>query len=606
MKKLSLLMACFLFVIFGFGQDIVCAWTFDGLTGTNSGASGTEKVITSNTEWGAGTLYADGTNGSDNLNNGESPEINAFNGTTMNDPRTSTNSSKAIAIANNSANGKSVVFKFSMSGYQNLQLSYAERGTSTGFTTETWSYSTNGTDFTTVEAISGTNQTNSEFVMRNVDFTAATALNDAAVVYLKLTVDGATNATGNNRIDNVVFRANASGPDVYAPVISSFSVENATTIKINFNEALDATTAQNGDNYVMEGHTFTAALSGNIVTLTPTPALNEGDSYTLYVANVADIAENVMVPDTLTFTFGVSSEFIVNSIAELRAKWTADLNTDEISFGSEVYKLAGHVIVTGINDSYRHQIFIQDATGAIVIDDANGKIVSALESGDEITDIYGTLTDYYGLLQFAVSETYTAAALSIYNDVTPLTVTLADLQNVSYMNAHQCELIRMENVVINPLSNSSVFENGKKYTLTQNGQTGNGLWTHFYNVEGLTGEPIPTTPVNLMGVNKISFSEYYLIPRVAADLNTGLPQYLTENDLVVYPNPVTDQLTVSLRTDAFQVTNMAVYDINGKLVYAQPVNDNLITMNANALASGSYFLRLSDGNHSVTTKFVKR
>lgn len=605
MKKLSLLMASFLFVTLGFGQDIVCAWTFDGLTGTNSGASGTEKVIPSNTEWGAGTFYADGTNGSDNLNNGEGPEINAFNGTTMNDPRTNPSSTKAIAIANSSANEKSVVFKFSMSGYQNLQLSYAERGTSTGFTTETWSYSTNGTDFTTVETISGTNQTNSEFVLRNVDFTAATALNDAAVVYLRLTVDGATNATGNNRIDNVVFRANMAGPDVYAPVITSMSVENATSIKVNFNEALNATTAENGSNYVMAGRTFTAALAGNTVTLTPNPALNEGESYVLYVSNVTDVAGNVMVPDTLSFTFGVSSEFIVNNIAALRAKWTDALDVNGTHFGNDVYKLTGHVIVTGINDSYRHQIFIQDATGAIVIDDPNNKITSALETGDEIADIYGTLTDYFGLLQFAVTEEYTADAISIYNDVTPLTVTLPELQDVNYMNAHQCELIRMEQVTINPLT-AATFENGKKYTLTQNGQTGNGMWIHFYNVEGITNEAIPTTPVNLTGVNKISYAEYYLIPRVGADLGTGIAQYLTENDLVVYPNPVADQLTVSLRTDAFQVTSMAVYDLNGKLVKAQSVSDNQIVMNAQSLATGSYFLRLSDGKNSVTTKFVKR
>lgn len=598
-------MLCCLFVTFCFGQDIVCAWTFDGITGANSGASNTEKVIAANTEWGAGTFYADGTNGSDDLNNGESPEINAFGGNVLNDPRTNPSASQAVAIANTTSNGKSVVFKFSMSGYQNLQLSYAQRGTATGHNTETWSYSTDGVNFTEVESITGTNVTT--FTLREVSFSGAAALNDAAVVYIRLTLNGCTSGSGNNRIDNVVFRANASGPDVYAPVITSVSVENATTLKLNFNEDLDAATAQNTANYEMNAETFTAAtLAGNVVTLTVSPALAEGLSYSLMVSNVADVAGNVMTPDTLTFTFGVDQEFQVANIAALRAKWTDELDINNTHFGNDVYKLTGHVIVTGINDSYRHQIFIQDETGAIVIDDPNNKITSALESGDEITDIYGTLTDYYGLLQFAVSETYTASALSIYNDVTPLTVTLAELQNVSYMNAHQCELLRMEDVVINPLSSSSIFENGKKYTLTQNGQTGNGLWTHFYNIEGLTGEAIPTSATNLTGVNKISYGEYYLIPRVAADLGTGLPQYLTENDIVVYPNPVSDQLTVSLRTNAFQVTDMAVYDINGKLVHTQAVNDNQIEMSTRELASGNYFLRLSDGKNSVTTKFVKR
>lgn len=603
MKKLSLLLLSVLLVTVGFGQDIVTAWTFDGLTGANNGASGTEKVIASNTDWGAGTLYADGTNGSDNLNNGESPEINAFGGNVLNDPRTTPAATQALAIANTTSNGKSVVFKFSMSGYQNLQLSYAQRGTATGHNEETWSYSTDGVNFTTMETITGCNVTT--FTLREVSFIPATALDDAATVYIKLTVNGCTSGAGNNRIDNVVFRANAAGPDIYPPVVSSVSVENATTLKVHFNEALDATTAQNGSNYVIAGQTFTATLVGNIVTLTATPGLDEGQSYTMNISNVADVAGNVMLPYTTDFTFGIDQEFHVNNIAELRSKWPYPLNPNDTTFGHTVYKLKGHVIVTGINNSYRHQIFIQDATGAIVIDDPNNKIISDLESGDEIADLYGTLTDYYGLLQFVVSETYTATALSVYNDVTPLTVTLAELQDVNYMNAHQCELIRMEDVKINPLT-SNVFENGKKYTLTQNGQTGNGMWIHFYNISGLTGEAIPTTPVNLTGVNKISYGEYYLIPRDGNDLGTGIPQYLTENDIVVYPNPVSDKLTVTLRTNSFQVTKMAVYDINGKLVNAQPVIDNQIEMNTNGLAAGNYFLRLSDGKHSFTTKFVKK
>ena len=405
-------------------------------------------------------------------------------------------------------------------------------------------------------------------------------------------------------LDNVIVTSQEIGPDTEAPFVANV-IPADNTLGVVFSEALDQASAETVGNYSLDNNiaVTAASLNGSTVTLTVSPALTEGSTYTLIVNNVADVAGNVMSPDTFTFTYGVSAEFQVANIAALRDKWTDELDINGTHFGNDVYKLTGHVIVTGINNSYRHQIFIQDATGAIVIDDPNNKITSALEAGDEITGLYGKLTDYYGLLQFAVSEEFNAAALSIYNDVTPLTVTIADMQDVDYMNGHQCELIRMENVTFNE---TGTFANGTKYTLTQNGQSGNGVWIHFYNISGITGEAIPTTPVNLTGVNKISYSQYYLIPRVAADLGTGLPQYLTENDIVVYPNPVSDQLTVSLRTNAFQVTNMTVYDINGKLVRTQSVSDNQIVMNAQQLASGNYFLRLSDGKNSVTTKFVKR
>lgn len=405
-------------------------------------------------------------------------------------------------------------------------------------------------------------------------------------------------------LDNIVITSQPAGPDTIGPVVTGVTPDNST-LAVSFNEVLDPATAQNAGNYALDNNiaVTSATLNGSVVTLAVSPALSEGSTYTLIVNNVADAEGNVMTPDTVTFTYGVDPEFQVANIAALRAKWTDALDPDNTHFGHDVYKLTGHVIVTGINNSYRHQIFIQDATGAIVIDDPNNKIVSALESGDEITGIYGTLTDYYGLLQFAVTEEFNAPAISIYNDVTPLTVTVAEMQDVDYMNAHQSELIRMEGVSFNETGS---FTNGTKYTLTQNGVSGTGVWIHFYNVPGITGEAIPVGPTDITGVNKISYSQYYLIPRTGADIGTGLAQYLTENDVTVYPNPVADQLTVTLRTDAFRVSEMAIYDLNGKLVTTQPVEDNQISVNATRLASGNYFLRLSDGKNSVTTKFVKK
>lgn len=405
-------------------------------------------------------------------------------------------------------------------------------------------------------------------------------------------------------LDNVVITSQELGPDTDAPFVANVT-PSENSLAVTFNEILDPSTAQNVSNYSLDnGISVTSAtLNGSVVTLGVSPALAEGSTYTLIVNNVADVAGNVMTADTITFNYGVSQDFQVANIAALRAKWTDALDINGSHFGNDVYKLTGHVIVTGINESYRHQIYIQDATGAIVIDDPNGLITTALETGDEISNIYGKLSDYYGQLQFAVSETFSDDALSIYNDVLPLNVTIANLQDVEFMNQHQSELIRLNDVTF---AATGTIANNTKYTVSQNGQSGEVVWIHFWNVTGLTGEPIPTAAVNLTGVNKISYGVYYLIPRNGADLGTGIPQYLTENDLVVYPNPVSDRLTVKLRTNDFQVSNMAVYDINGKLIRTQAVSDNQIEMSMQNLAAGNYFLRLSDGKNSVTTKFVKK
>ena len=161
----------------------------------------------------------------------------------------------------------------------------------------------------------------------------------------------------------------------------------------------------------------------------------------------------------------------------------------------------------------------------------------------------------------------------------------------------------MNNVIF---TETGDIENNGKYTVTQDGQSANCVWIHFWNVTGLSGSPIPTIPVSLIGVNKINYGSYYLIPRKGEDLGTGVAQYLTENDLVIYPNPVADQLNVSLRTDKYQVSRVAIYDINGKLVCSQPVEDNHVRMDVQGFSAGTYFLRLSDGKNMITTKFIKK
>jgi hypothetical protein len=102
-------------------------------------------------------------------------------------------------------NGSYLQFQFSMAGYTDLDLSYATRGTATGFSTHTWSWSTDGTNFTQIGTIGGRNVT--AFSVQS--FSGITDLDNASTAYLRVTLTGATAATGNNRFDNIQFNATA-------------------------------------------------------------------------------------------------------------------------------------------------------------------------------------------------------------------------------------------------------------------------------------------------------------------------------------------------------------------------------------------------------------
>jgi hypothetical protein len=188
--------------------DLVAGWDFQ--TTANGGtallaAPNTPKQVVSN--FGSGTLFLNGQNGaSDWVSSASNPELTAFSGTAVNaGPGFSTTTgAAALALVNQAANGKSAVFRFSMAGFQDLVVSYASQRTNTGFTSQAWSFSTDGVNWTDHQTVTGLP---TSFATQTLSTIAG--LNGATDAYLRLTVTGATAAAGNNRIDNIQFNATA-------------------------------------------------------------------------------------------------------------------------------------------------------------------------------------------------------------------------------------------------------------------------------------------------------------------------------------------------------------------------------------------------------------
>ncbi|NBW95775.1 MAG: hypothetical protein EBR28_03350 [Planctomycetia bacterium] len=205
--------------------SLIAGWDFQtAATGGTviAAAPATPTVFQAN--FGAGTLYFDGSNGSSAWVTGTvGNELTAFGGTgTVNaGPGFSTTTTAgAVALIGGSAsgatyaaNGKSAVFTVDMTGKQNLVVSLAEQRTSTAFTTETWSYSTDGTTWTTFQTL-GVTDIPQSFGL--ITLNSISGLNDLAKGYVKVTFDGATNSSGNVRLDNIQFNAAALGTEVTA------------------------------------------------------------------------------------------------------------------------------------------------------------------------------------------------------------------------------------------------------------------------------------------------------------------------------------------------------------------------------------------------------
>ncbi|MCR4965599.1 MAG: T9SS type A sorting domain-containing protein [Bacteroidales bacterium] len=602
MKKIFTLIALVCMALISVGQTVNLAY-FPFIDNAGAPSTPTSYLATSGDQSGTAGLYLDGTHGSSawlqasELTSNSGSSINSLNDTPY---------GKDLAMINQSANGKSFVFHFSTTGYQNVILTMAARRTATGFNAGAWEYSTDGTNFTAIPSANTMPSTPSTYELATLDVSGIAALNDQANVYLRCTLTGATSDNGSYRIDNVQINAYPAGPDVYAPYITSVTPNNATTITLNFSEPLDATTAQTASNYVLNDGTISqAVLNSNVVTLTVTPAMTEGLEHTLIVSNVTDVAGNAMATDTVTFTYGVDQQYVCANIAELRSKLDFSDNTANVS-DNTTYKLTGEVIVTA-TATYNNQKVLQDNTGAILVYDPNNSLGS-LSVGDKVSGIYGTLSNYYGFLELKPTAAY-ENFVSVFEDVTPLTITLAQLNDASYMIDHQAELIKLEDVTFTEAGTTCAVLT--PYGITQNGTSSNAFFAYFQDAEYI-GNPLPSYNMDLIGFNfatgKIGSSyldfRYYIIPRFNSDFSehVGISEY--DKAINIYPNPVESQLNITF--NAFTATTMQIFDMSGKMVMSQYVDGDVMNVNVNNLTTGTYFVRLTDGHAAAMAKFIKK
>jgi hypothetical protein len=93
-------------------------------------------------------------------------------------------------------------------GFSDIKLTYATRGTSLGYSTHTVDYSINGNTFTNLTTITG--RTSGTFSLQTVDFSSIAAANNNSDFKIRVTVSGASDVQGNNRFDNIRVTGNGS------------------------------------------------------------------------------------------------------------------------------------------------------------------------------------------------------------------------------------------------------------------------------------------------------------------------------------------------------------------------------------------------------------
>ncbi len=285
------------------------------------------------------------------------------------------------------------------------------------------------------------------------------------------------------------------------------------------------------------------------------------------------------------YVFGTSNQ--ITSIAQLR---------QQVADNTTVYTLSSEAILT-FQQTYRKQKFVQDNTGAILIDDNGGIITTAYDVADGISNISGKLNSYFGMLQF-VPVADPGAATSFANIITPEIFTVAQLQDTVAMKAHQAKLIRIENVKFQDANGTIQFQTNKKYRLNQGGTIDSTFRTQFFDVNYIN-TALPAGTGTITGIVHLAYGKYNISARSTSDINlvVGVEDYNSAS-VRIYPNPAVNN--INIETD--KVANLIITNLLGQKVIEMNNINGLTQINSSKFNKGVYFVSLQFENGEIVSQ----
>ena len=273
----------------------------------------------------------------------------------------------------------------------------------------------------------------------------------------------------------------------------------------------------------------------------------------------------------------------IGSLAELRA----------LAFegtGNTVFKYTGNAVVTQ-TQIFKNVKYIQDDEAAIMIFDENKNLTTDLYSGYLITDLCGTLTSYFGMIEF-VPVIGKCKVLDVDKKITPEIITPSQLDR-DQNNPIQAKVITIENVSFNKTGN---FEKGKYYDLKQNNVPYDSVfYTDNWDADYIEKQ-IPTTAKNITGVclykagkNRIVMLDYAnTVATKIADIN--------KSAIKLSPNPANNFVNIVTGS----AMKLEVYNLLGALIATDNLHEGQNMIPVSNYSSGIYLLKMIDVSNGQT------
>lgn len=334
------------------------------------------------------------------------------------------------------------------------------------------------------------------------------------------------------------------------------------------------------------------------------------ESSTLYTVPIAISSTTTLKAKAFAAGFNPSYTATANYLFPVQISNIAALRAS-IADGTTIYQLANEVILT-MQQTWRHQKFIQDATGAILIDDYPGVIITTYNIGDGITGITGTLNRYTtGMLQFWPTVD-PGPATSSGNVVIPQLVTITELNHD--IELYQSRLVRLNNV--HYASPSGDYAALTSYDLLDD--TGTVVMRTQFSDADYIGTPMHQGNFDVYVIVTQYNTAVQVTPRMLSDFNpvANDDEVLIPRNIELlgnFPNPFNPETTIRFRMDKSAPAELTIYNEKGQVVKTintittQGINSVVWDgkdLSGKQVSSGVYFFRLKSGSYSSTKKMV--
>ena len=403
--------------------------------------------------------------------------------------------------------------------------------------------------------------------------------------------DTAANWAGNGN-QSVMYIDNFSFVAQSAPSIAIVSpIEGSTTLNTDVDVTLSVqnfavATAGMGDGHIH----YTVDAGGTVMKYDTTPISLTGLSvgpHTVYVELVDDSHTPIAPAANATVNFEVVA---LNTMATI-----ADVRNDVIANGAgKFYEITGEAIVTYARTT-RNQKYIQDATGAILIDDNTNVITNTFGIGDGMTGLKGQTSLFNGVLQLLPIEDITSS--SIGNTITPQVVTIADI--TGNIETYESELVQINAVSFVEADGSTPFATSTNYTLDDTANT-LAFRTSFAEANYI-GSLIPSGSQNVVVLVAEFNGTAQVTARNVVDMPLETRAFNTIDGLTMYPNPSNGN-TLYFTTSANAELDIQVFDVLGKQIINSKVLNN--ALNISNLNQGIYIVKVTEEGKTATRKLV--